>query len=136
MSLEIFDLTNSVERPLYYLNLNNFNLNLQDFCFLENSRVDISLDNLFLLFVDDKKRIYRLGPLLLPGVYLTETLRNSIEEMGNWIHQFVNSLTGCLLHILDVLCQVCILMLFVLILVLIFTIGNLIRSFIIQPQEN
>ena len=82
-SFEIFDLEFDLENPIFSTDLSIFGQMILDFCFPSSARLSTSLQQLCPLFMDNRHRIFTLGPLALPNFCLSNEIMQEIAAISS-----------------------------------------------------
>lgn len=82
-TFEIFDLNLNIEQPLFYFDLSNQNMKFINFDSFKSVNNNTTLNNLYILFINSRNRIFKLGPLFLPKLFISNENIAQIELYAN-----------------------------------------------------
>lgn len=94
-TFEIFDLEFDLENSIFRIDLSIFGQALQNFFFPTQSRISTSLQQLTPVFIDNRHRLFALGPLLLPKLCLSAKIREQIKALPQQDPYIKRLLTLC-----------------------------------------
>ena len=99
-SFEIYDLHFSLKVTIYFTNLMSFGYKLKRFKCVENSKIDYDLYNVYLIFVDERQRLFKFGPIFWPDTLLSLSMMDALKSLqvdsGNFykLAKYLESFSG------------------------------------------
>lgn len=99
-TFEIFDLNLNIEQSIFYFDLSDQNMKFINFDSFKSVSNNTTLNSLYILFINSRNRVFKLGPLFLPKLFISNENIGQIElcssqsDSWNKIYNHISQMTG------------------------------------------